>query len=145
MDEAPQKWFELKPILATGIPDLASTLIVDHIESVEQLEVLLLLHRSAPRVVKSSEAASELRIDGASAQRRMEDLVVRGLLEGEADGFVYRPGNSRDGQVRSLAEAYRERRVSVITLIFSKPQKAASDPARALADAFRLKRGPKDG
>lgn len=114
-------------------------MIVDLIDSVEQLEVLLLLHRSAPRAMAASEVANELRIEAGSAERRMENLVENGLLEKDGAGFVYRANNPRDGQVRSLADAYRERRVSVITLIFSKPQK--TDPARALADAFKFKRG----
>lgn len=131
--------------MAHGISDLASAFIVDHIESVEQLEILLLIHRTAPKPVLAADAASELRIDAASAQRRMEDLAARGLLDQDHPGFVYRANNPRDAGVRALGDAYRERRVSVITLIFSKPAKVTADPARALADAFKLKRGPKDG
>lgn len=131
--------------MAQGISEPATALVVDHIESVEQLEVLLLLHRTPNRAHAAADVANELRIDQGSAQRRMEDLVARGLVEPDGAGFVYRTNNARDAQVRALADAYRERRVSVITLIFSKPQKPAPDPARALADAFKLKRGPKDG
>lgn len=103
--------------------------------------MLLLLQRVA-RAQSATDVANELRIDVSSAQRRMENLADRGLADKDGAGFVYRANNPRDGQVRALADAYRERRVAVITLIFSKPQK--QDPAKALAEAFKLKRGPSD-
>ena len=131
--------------MAHGIPDEAANLIIDHIDSVEQLEILLLLHRHAGRTRSAAEVANELRVEAGSAQRRLEDLAGRAFVEKDGAGFSYRSNNPRDGAVRLLADTYRERRVSVITLIFSKPPKAANDPVRALADAFKIKRGPKDG
>jgi hypothetical protein len=42
---------------------------------------------------------------------------------------------------RRLAACYRERRTTVITLIFSRP----ADAVRSFANAFKLKKGSSDG
>lgn len=117
---------------ASGIPDDAARMIRDNIDSVEQLEVLLLLQRTAPRTWNGSQVADELRIAAGSAQGRLQDLARRGFLAADDQSYSYRVG-PQDGAVRALAQAYRERRVTVITMIFTRP-----DPARALADAFLI-------
>ncbi|MFL5318549.1 MAG: hypothetical protein ACJ790_02760 [Myxococcaceae bacterium] len=117
----------------SGISEAAERLVHQHIDSVEQLEVLLLLHRTAPRAWGAADVAHDLRIDQSSSKRRLEDLVSRGMVTRDGEGFSYRP-SAHDASVRALSDAYRERRVAVITLIFTKP----SDPVRELADAFRI-------
>ena len=125
----------------TGVPVEAARLIASHIDSIEQLETLLLLQRTAPRRWTASQVASELRIAVGSALTRLQDLTRRGFCTADqAESFGYLAGSS-DAAVRALDQAYRERRVSVITMIFTKP-----DPVRELADAFRFgKKGGGDG
>lgn len=117
---------------------------MDHIDSVEQLEVLLLLQRSAVDWT-SHAVAAELRIDPASAQRRLEALATASFAEADGASFRYRRGGPYDAAVRQLARVYTERRVSVITLIFTKPVRPENDPVRALAEAFRLRGRNKPG
>ena len=68
---------------------------------------------------------AELRITEASAAARLADLTAGGLLVGERGApAVYRfsPADSEDVRaVAELAETYANRRVSVITFIFSRP------------------------
>jgi hypothetical protein len=110
-----------------------------HVDSIEKLEVLLLLRARTERQWTASEVALELRITEVSAAARLEDLASSGLLVGDQGtpvAYRYSPVSSED--VRSIAElaaVYAERRVSVITFIFSKPQARV----RGFADAFLLK------
>lgn len=110
-----------------------------HIDSIEKLEVLLLLRNRAERPWTASEVALELRITEASSSARMEDLAASALLVsngGKPPAYRFSPAHSED--VRSIAElamTYSERRVSVITFIFSKPQ----ERVRGFADAFLLR------
>jgi predicted ArsR family transcriptional regulator len=109
-----------------------------HIDSVEKLEVLLLLRAQSSRTWTARAVALQLRIAEPSAQGRLEDLCERGLLACEQkDQFRYAPLSSTDAQaVDELAATYAQRRVSVITFIFSQPM----DRIRSFANAFRLKK-----
>lgn len=118
-------------------------LIADSIDSVEQLEILLLLLQHPARTWTAEEVARELRISPLSAGDRLEDLAHDALLarvKGEEE-YRYAPGSAAlDEAVRGLATAYTERRVTVINLIFSKPV----DKIRTFADAFRLRKKEDD-
>jgi hypothetical protein len=120
------------------IPKEVRQLIIEHISSIEQLEILLLLYREPARAWSADAVARELRIHTASAAARLADLRDRGFAAADgAAAYRYRPGGAPDGAVDGLARAYAERRVTVIELIFSKPL----DNVRVFADAFRLKKG----
>jgi hypothetical protein len=119
--------------------------ILEHVHSVEQLEVLLLLHRDPARWWTAGQVSMELYTSLASADDRLRDLAARTLLVVEPTRpprYRYEPGTEEARDVVGLlAETYRERRVTVITLVFSKPQ----DAIRDLADAFRIGKGRTDG
>lgn len=127
------------------IPQEVQAFIADHIESVVQLEVLLLLHAAPQRVFSAAEIGRELRIDAAWAAQQLVNLCSRGVLTctGTTDP-VYRYGPrtpEMDRAVADLAQAYADRRVTVIGLIFSKPV----DKIRTFADAFRLRKDKPGG
>jgi hypothetical protein len=63
-----------------GLPEGVRRLIHEHIDSVEQMEVLLLLRRE-PTPWTPEAVARELRIETGSALKRLEDLERRGFLE----------------------------------------------------------------
>lgn len=123
---------------STGLSDRVTRFIGEHIDSVEQLEVLLLLRRAAGQEWTADDVARELRIAAASAGGRLEDLERRGILarsDGKAGAFRYSPQKGEvDDSVGDLAAAYAERRVTVINLIFSRP----NERIRTFADAFRV-------
>lgn len=124
----------------SGIPKHVERFVTDYIDSVEQLEVLFLLQRTAPTQWDAEGVARELRIASESAGVRLETLRSQKLLEslgGSPPSFRYSPETvDLDRATRDLAETYSSRRVSVITLIFSKPD----DAIRSFADAFRLRK-----
>lgn len=123
-----------------GIPDDVVKFLTERIDSVEQLEVLLLLHQTADTEWTASDVARHLYREPTSVGRRLGVLRLQGLLqatEAEEPTFRYAPGSETlDGTVRRLAAAYAERRVSIVGIIAANPM----DNVRAFADAFRIRK-----
>jgi hypothetical protein len=117
----------------------------DHIDSVLELELLLVL-RNAPaaRAFTAADLAHELKIDAAHADAQLEKFCQRGLLAcGETSPRTYRyaPQSPQlDAAVAAVAAAYAGRRVTMIGLIFSKP----TSTLKTFADAFRIRGKDKD-
>jgi hypothetical protein len=131
--------------LTNGISDHVRRIIAEHFDSIEKLEVLLLLRRTPDKWWNADEVAAELRTSMPSVAERLETLrASRFLEEDDSSARMYRYGPDReelDASVGALEEAYRERRVMVIGLVFSD----RTAPVRQFADAFRLEKGKKDG
>lgn len=126
--------------MGPGLPTQVRTLIVERISSVVQVEVLLLLHADRARVWSAADVATQLRIDPAGADAQLAGLVAQGLIQ-RVDGPAANPeyqyvASPHDAAVAELAQAYNDLRVSVISLIYSKP----SDTLKTFADAFRIRK-----
>lgn len=121
-----------------GLPEDVHRFLYQNIDSVEQLEVLLLLRRAPERGCTAEDVARELYSHPSSILHRMASLAGRGLLrEVDPGRYQYAPRSTElHDTVGRVAETYRERRVAVITLIASKP----IENVRAFSDAFRLRR-----
>lgn len=124
-----------------GFPQQINEFLVRHIHSVEQLEILLLLHRDSSRGWTAAEIAQELRSDLGSVEKRLGDLCAQNMLvcktSDETHSYQFNAANTDlDRTVSGLATVYAERRMAVINLIFSKP----IDNIRVFADAFRLRK-----
>ena len=128
-----------------GIDDVRQ-FIFDRIDSVEQLEVLLLLRRDDEREWHADAVSRELRTNLSSVGKRLEHLAVLGLIRLvsaiEPKTYRYDPQTPELARLVDLVdEAYRVRRHLVFELIFSPAKRA-----RGFADAFRVnKGGKKDG
>jgi hypothetical protein len=126
--------------MADEIPDQIRQFIAEHFNSVEQLEALLLLRADPGRDWDAVQLSQALYTQPVAAAMRLADLKARGFLtvaESSPPRYRYQPANPDLGsRIDLLAEVYRERRVTVITLIYSRP----IDPAQAFADAFRLRK-----
>jgi hypothetical protein len=129
----------------SDLPEEVRRFIAHHIDSVEQLEILLLLHQQPGRAWSSEAVARELRIPSKSAGERLEDMVHDGPLSRQGvspEEYRYGPESMKlDDAVRGLATRYATHRVSVINLIYSKP----IDKIRTFADAFRLRKDDDNG
>ncbi len=120
-----------------SIPDDVRCFILDHIVSVEQMETLLLLRAERHREWTAAQVAMELRTSALSAGNWLADLERRGLLVGEKEHYRFAPTTEvLEASVEGLSRIYPERRVTVIELIFSKP----NDVIRTFAEAFKLRR-----
>jgi AraC-like DNA-binding protein len=125
-----------------GLSDEVHRLLGLPIDSVEELEVLLLMRRSPEGRWTAEEMARELYSHPTSITRRFQRLLGSGLLGETAPGQVqYAPRSVElDQTVAGVAEAYRERRVAVVSLIASKP----IANVKAFSDAFRFRRRKED-
>lgn len=111
------------------------TFINKNINSVEQIEVLLILLANPERVWTIDEISAIMRSSRNSIRSRLESLTARKLAAAVEDqGYRYSASGRLHAMVEVLAEEYGERRFSVIELVFSRP-----DAARSFADAFRLR------
>jgi hypothetical protein len=112
--------------------------IAQHVESLAQLEALLILRQDAPTPWKSADLCQRLYISPDMCEGILVDLIRRGFAERTPEGAVqYRPPSSdADRLLADLAAIYQERRVAVITEIYSKPV----NKVQTFADAFRLRK-----
>lgn len=126
--------------MTEAFPDDVRQFIADYIHSVAELEVLLLLKGSGERSWSAEELSKSLYTSGEMAGTQLADLSARGLLRSEGDAppsYRYAPQTKElEHLVSQLDDIYQQRRVSVITLIYSKPV----DKVRTFADAFRLRK-----
>lgn len=127
----------------SAVADLSDNLqafLRTYIDSVEQLEVLLLL-RASGRPWTVGEITRELATSAVSAASRLDSLAASQLVVrsgvGEHTTYEYRPV---DEQVRrsvdELAETYPRRRVAIVTFIFTAPDESLRD----FSNAFRLRK-----
>lgn len=111
------------------------TFINKNINSVEQIEVLLILLANPERVWTVDEISAIMRSSANSIRARLESLAARRLSAlVPQQGYRYAASGRLHNMVEVLAEEYARRRFSVIELVFSRP-----DAARVFADAFRLR------
>jgi hypothetical protein len=111
------------------------------VPSVDAAELLLLVQREPERSWNAEEAAAALlpavSLTGGDAQRYFGVFQSTGLLAvGEDRRVQYRPALAElDGHVRTLAQAYSERPVTLIRVIYA----LRDGKIQSFADAFKLK------
>jgi hypothetical protein len=109
-----------------------------HIESVPQIEALLLLRQDSQRQWQAAELGKALYIPEDMAISLLADFVRRGfaiLAPPPGARYSYQTRDSEtDRLIGQLASAYHERRVAVISLIYSRPL----HKVQTFADAFRF-------
>ncbi|HEX5386452.1 MAG TPA: hypothetical protein VFW66_07145 [Gemmatimonadales bacterium] len=125
-----------------SIPEDVDRFLARHVDTIEHLEVLLLIYRSPSEAWTADAVARALYSQPTSAARRLALLREQGLAKESTEhtdprAYSYGPATPElDATVRRLAETYRERRVAVITAIASRPM----ENVRAFSDAFRLRK-----
>ena len=125
--------------LVDDFPADLKQFLAQHVESLAQLEALLMMHREPQRTWTSDEVARGLYISGDMCQGIIADLERRGFVVQQANGEGVRYAGQdaeRTALLSRLAALYRERRVAVITQIYSSPM----TKVQTFADAFRLRR-----
>ena len=114
--------------------------IDQNIESLAQLEALILLWRDPQRGWDAKEIGKALYIPPDSAAALLADFRRRGFIKVEPQEnirYSYQVVEQRVDQIISdVATAYQDRRVAVISLIYSKPL----NKVQTFADAFRLRK-----
>jgi hypothetical protein len=118
-----------------GIPVEVRDFLTEFISSIEQLEILLLLQESR-RPWTAQEISQKMHISQESVERRLEEFVRRELFSQDGHCYSFTPKKEQHNRaVNTLSLLYKERRVAIITSIFSNPV----DHIQTFADAFKLK------
>jgi hypothetical protein len=130
-------------VSSNSITDEIRTFIFERIDSVELLEILLLLWSKLNGTWTARAVSDHRRTNPDSTARKLESLVAMGLAaRAEESPAIYRfdaSSQANDELVANLAEVYRIRPHKVLELIFSPSKKA-----RSFADAFLAKGPPKE-
>ncbi len=116
----------------------ARAFIVQHVDSVAQLDTLLLMRTDPDQTWTATRLSQELRADMGWVVAQLRSLCERGFVArvGEHE-FRYQPVSpTLDRGVAAAARAYLVHRVAVIEMVHTRPTKGV----RVFADAFRLRR-----
>ena len=117
------------------------TFIAENIGSVAQLELLLLLHGKPDERFLATDVAKVFALAPNITDGLLASLCRQGFAAATADAtpaYYYAPSSAEiDERLGELAELYRQRRVSLIQLIYSQPV----DKLQIFADAFRFRKG----
>jgi hypothetical protein len=118
------------------LPVNVRAFILKYVDSVAELEALLLIHSTPDQAWDLVQLASRLYISEREAEGVLQALHRRGLLAREEKAFRYGPvPETLRADVDALAAAYPRFLIPISNLVHSKP--AAS--LRQFADAFRLR------
>jgi hypothetical protein len=118
------------------LPEIVRAFVLKNVDSVAELEALLLIHSTPDRAWDRVQLASRLYISEREAEGVLQALHRRGLLAREDKAFRYGPAaDAQRADVDALAAAYPRFLIPISNLVHSKP--AAS--LRQFADAFRLR------
>lgn len=118
------------------LPDELLDFLAMHVDSVAQLEALLLLRQQPSLCWDAKNVASRLYIGELDAFEALAHLASQGCLARESDGFRFEPRSDQLARtVEMLAEYYRTHLIPITNFIHAKPRRI-----RQFADAFKLKR-----
>ena len=124
------------------ITDQVKKFISNHIHSIVELDVLLLLYNHSEKDWSAEDVNQELRLSSIGAAQLLVQLCSQGLISRSGvDPILYKynpKNNDLDSTVRDLFKVYETHKQTIISFIYSKP----SSNVQLFADAFKLK---KDG
>jgi hypothetical protein len=123
-----------------AIPEAVRQFLLEYIDSVPQLEALLLMRESPAEDWTSEMVLKRLYINPPAASDVLAALCARGLLvpvRNSTSAYRYCPRAAELASVVDcLAETYRLQLIPVTNLIHSK----SSSSIQRFADAFRMRR-----
>ena len=123
----------------SGLPDDVRRFVEAHITTVMQLEVLLHLASAPDETFEPPQLSTRLGGSPDAVILALEQLVTSKLVERAEDELRYRYAPASPelaAAVTAVAGTYANRKVAVVTLIFSTP----SDDLRDFSNAFRFRK-----
>lgn len=111
-------------MMPSGVSHKLKRFVEEHIESVPQLEALLLLRSEPQREWTATEIAKELYIPEDVAQVIVSDFPHRGFADTlpSNQAIAYRDRDQDTARlIEQLKQTYQDRRVAIVSLIYSKP------------------------
>ncbi len=122
----------------SALPPDIRDFIVEHFDSAEAVEIVLLLRRSPNTFWSPAAVAQQLGIQEDAAFRKMNTLARTKILSAAEQSSAFRY-DAQDEKlaagIAGLADVYSTRRTSVINAIYS----ASLERLRSFSNAFKLK------
>lgn len=118
-----------------AIPDDVRDFILRHIDSVAQLEALLLLRANSNESWDSARTAARLYTRDDEIKKALAYLCADGLLSCKDNLYRYECTAEVQAAIDRLAEAYRRHLIPVTNVIHTKPRRI-----REFADAFKFRK-----
>jgi hypothetical protein len=119
-----------------ALPAELREFLATHIDSIAELEALLLVRESRETVWDVHSLAKRLYVEEQQALEVLSHLGAHGFVERDADRFRYAPISADlDRLAGLLAEYYRHHLIPVTQLVHAKTRRI-----RQFADAFKLKK-----
>lgn len=123
------------------IPDEVRTFLLQHIDSIAQLEALLLLRADPTCTWNAGTMAKRLYVSAEETAAVLEHLAAHGFVTtppDPPDSYHYHPvSNDVAHMVDQVADLYAKYLIPVTHLIHSKPRTRVQE----FADAFKLRKG----
>ena len=125
-------------MVSETIPDEVREFVQKHVDSIAQLEALLLLRRESSTTWDAPTVAKRLYIPDHDAAEVLGELLARGFLRCDGKIFQYQCPAEMDTLVGNVADVYARQLIPMTHLIHNK-----SIRIREFADAFKLRKEPK--
>ena len=118
------------------VPSDVREFIVYHIDSIAQLEALLLLRATPNELWDGAKAARRLYVSERECNEALARLCAQGLLKRIAESYGYAGvATELTTMVDRVAEAYSRHLIPVTNIIHQKPRRI-----REFAEAFKFKK-----
>ncbi len=132
--------------IRNAIPPELQDFLSSNVDSIEQLEVLLLVAGKPETTWTADEVATALNLPVPSAARQLDTLCARNLLDVRLGSqrlvYQWNPGTAElSAGAELLRQEYRTNRLAVLSWIVE----GAPEPMRTFADAFVIKKKKKGG
>jgi hypothetical protein len=119
-----------------ALPAELREFLTRNIDSIAQLEALLLLRSAPDSVWGGRDTAARLYVSEREALEALSHLAMLGLLARSDECYRYAPqSDTLSGVVDILADSYRHHLIPITNLIHAKPRRILQ-----FADAFKLKK-----
>jgi hypothetical protein len=120
----------------TPLPGAVLAFVDEHIESVPQLEALILLRTSAPRAWEPVEVAARIYVSEAEAGRLLASLARQRIAALAGTTYAFDAQGPHVAVIDDVATAYRTHLVQIARAIHTK----AAPGVREFARAFDIKK-----
>jgi hypothetical protein len=119
------------------VPDAVRKLLTERIDSIPELEAILLLRQHRNQSWSVEEAGQRLYLSPAVASHVLTVLTERGFLTRTLQRYQYAPESTElEAGVTLLAETYSKHLIAVTNIVHAKP----SAGVRLFAQAFRFRK-----
>jgi len=125
-------------MVSESIPDEVREFVQKYVDSIAQLEALLLLRRELSAPWNAAMVAKRLYITDGDASDVLRKLLGHGFLKFNRKTYQYQCPPELDTLVGHVADVYARQLIPMTHIIHNKPGRI-----REFAEAFKLKKEPK--